>query len=195
MKASSPGPKATPGSTSGSRRRSARRLHGGRVALGTRAGDTVRGRSLRTRERQRERWIAAAVVIDDAALRLTRIIESPRQQWRRRRSSAHCAVGRTPTELDSALDDRPGAPRRADNVPYTAEPPRILGYVDAMHQSTRPFPGPGPCSPPTQRRRQQPGRARREPTALLAKNGGRGRAFRCRAGARASGPADQRYEA
>jgi hypothetical protein len=42
-------------------------------------------------------------------------------------------------QLDAALDDRPGAPLSWDNVAYGA---RSLGYVDAMHQSTRPFAGP-----------------------------------------------------
>ncbi len=42
-------------------------------------------------------------------------------------------------QLDAALDDRPGAPPSWDNVPYGSAG---LGYVDAMHQSTRPFAGP-----------------------------------------------------
>ena len=42
-------------------------------------------------------------------------------------------------QLDDALDDRPGAPPSWDNVLYGAQG---LGYVDAMHQSTRPFAGP-----------------------------------------------------
>ena len=41
--------------------------------------------------------------------------------------------------LDAALDDRPGAPPSWDNVVYGGAG---LGYVDAMHQSTRPFAGP-----------------------------------------------------
>ncbi|MEP7302427.1 MAG: FAD-dependent oxidoreductase [Caldimonas sp.] len=42
-------------------------------------------------------------------------------------------------QLDAALDDRPGAPPSWDNVPYGSAG---LGYVDAMHQSTRPYAGP-----------------------------------------------------
>ncbi|MES1161526.1 MAG: hypothetical protein ABUL50_00505, partial [Rhizobacter sp.] len=45
--------------------------------------------------------------------------------------------------LVAALDDRPGAPPSWDNVLYdpgAALP--TLGYVDAMHQSTRSLPGP-----------------------------------------------------
>ena len=42
-------------------------------------------------------------------------------------------------QLDAALDDRPGAPPSWDNVPYGSA---ALGYVDAMHQSTRPVAGP-----------------------------------------------------
>jgi hypothetical protein len=45
-------------------------------------------------------------------------------------------------QLDEPLLDRPaGAPPSWDNVLYGADP-RSLGYVDAMHQSTRPHPGP-----------------------------------------------------
>ncbi len=47
-------------------------------------------------------------------------------------------------QLAEALDDRPGAPPSWDNVVYdtTTQPVATLGYVDAMHQSTRPHPGP-----------------------------------------------------
>jgi hypothetical protein len=38
-----------------------------------------------------------------------------------------------------ALDDPPGAPPAWDNVIHGSA---LLGYVDAMHQSTRPHPGP-----------------------------------------------------
>jgi predicted NAD/FAD-dependent oxidoreductase len=41
--------------------------------------------------------------------------------------------------LATPLDDRPGAPPSWDNVLYDSPG---LGYVDAMHQSTRPHPGP-----------------------------------------------------
>ena len=45
--------------------------------------------------------------------------------------------------LDQALDDHPGAPPSWDNVQYDPERASpALGYVDAMHQSTRPHPGP-----------------------------------------------------
>src|SRR5437763_1580029 len=39
-------------------------------------------------------------------------------------------------QLDAPLDDRPGASPSWDNVIYASSG---LGYVDAMHQSTRPF--------------------------------------------------------
>jgi hypothetical protein len=54
-------------------------------------------------------------------------------------------------QLDAALQDRPGAAPSWDNVFYDAGPdgppdaaglPPTLGYVDAMHQSTRSVPGP-----------------------------------------------------
>jgi hypothetical protein len=45
--------------------------------------------------------------------------------------------------LADALDDRPGAPPSWDNVVYDPDAPLpTLGYVDAMHQSTRSLPGP-----------------------------------------------------
>jgi hypothetical protein len=45
--------------------------------------------------------------------------------------------------LADALDDRPGAPPSWDNVIYDpGSPLPTLGYVDAMHQSTRSIPGP-----------------------------------------------------
>jgi hypothetical protein len=41
--------------------------------------------------------------------------------------------------VGEALDDPPGAPPAWDNVIHGSA---LLGYVDAMHQSTRPHPGP-----------------------------------------------------
>jgi hypothetical protein len=49
-------------------------------------------------------------------------------------------------QLHTALTDKPGAPPSWDNVlmpaPGQAGAAPALGYVDAMHQSTRPMPGP-----------------------------------------------------
>jgi hypothetical protein len=42
-------------------------------------------------------------------------------------------------QLDAALNDPPGAPPSWDNVVYGSP---ALGYVDAMHQATRPHAGP-----------------------------------------------------
>jgi hypothetical protein len=44
-------------------------------------------------------------------------------------------------QLHSPLTDKPGAPPSWDNVLQGGAAP-ALGYVDAMHQSTRPMPGP-----------------------------------------------------
>ena len=60
----------------------------------------------------------------------------------RRRPSRRCGTrpGWSPTcTCATPLDDRPGAPPSWDNVVYGSP---ALGYVDAMHQSTRPHPGP-----------------------------------------------------
>jgi hypothetical protein len=96
------------------------------------------------RAQRAERWTAASVVLavplfiaarllTPAPPALTQVVAAMRH--------APWLVGNL--HLDEALADRPGAPPSWDNVIY--DPGAVLptlGYVDAMHQSTRSIPGP-----------------------------------------------------
>ncbi len=89
---------------------------------------------------QRERWVASHVVLATPVFVSARLLESPPAAL----VAAAALVPHAPwvvanLQLDAALDDRPGAPLSWDNVVYRGTG---LGYVDAMHQSTRPFAGP-----------------------------------------------------
>jgi hypothetical protein len=91
-------------------------------------------------------WRAPRVVVAlplFIAARLLVLQDAPLQQALR---SAAAQQPRAPwlvanLELDGPLTDRlVGAPLSWDNVRYGGDP-RALGYVDAMHQSTRPYDG------------------------------------------------------
>ncbi|MEO5881693.1 MAG: FAD-dependent oxidoreductase [Caldimonas sp.] len=87
-----------------------------------------------------ERWLAPRVVVATPLFVAARLIESPPPAL----AAAAAAMRHAPwlvanLQLDAALDDRPGAAPAWDNVPYGSAG---LGYVDAMHQSTRPYAGP-----------------------------------------------------
>ena len=87
-----------------------------------------------------ERWIAPRVVVATPLFVAARLLESPTPALlEAARTMRYAPWLVTNLELDAALDDRPGAPPSWDNVPYASPG---LGYVDAMHQSTRPFAGP-----------------------------------------------------
>jgi monoamine oxidase len=117
------------------------RLHMGRVVVAVdegRDGVTVDAWNAETAER--ERWLARSVVLATPIFVAARVLASPPQALR----DAAAIVRHAPwlvanVQLDAALDDRPGAPPSWDNVFYGS---RGLGYVDAMHQSTRSFAGP-----------------------------------------------------
>jgi len=86
---------------------------------------------------QRERWIAARVVLAVPVFVAARVLAAPPAAL----SEAARLVRHAPwlvanLQLDSALEDRPGAAPSWDNVVYGSSG---LGYVDAMHQSTRPY--------------------------------------------------------
>lgn len=91
-------------------------------------------------EQRLERWSAPRVVLATPLFVATRLLESPPPAL-----SAAAAQMRHATwlvanlQLKQALDDRAGAPPSWDNVIFGGT---SLGYVDAMHQSTRPHPGP-----------------------------------------------------
>ena len=94
-----------------------------------------------TRRRgQRERWIAPRVVLATPLFVAARLLAAPPPALREAaRAMRHAPWLVANLQLDAALDDRPGAPPSWDNVAYGSAG---LGYVDAMHQSTRPFAGP-----------------------------------------------------
>jgi hypothetical protein len=96
------------------------------------------------RERRSERWTAASVILAVPLFIAARLLATPPaalMQIVAKMRHAPWLVGNL--HLADALDDRPGAPPSWDNVIYdpgSALP--ALGYVDAMHQSTRSVPGP-----------------------------------------------------
>ncbi|MCE9659018.1 MAG: FAD-dependent oxidoreductase [Burkholderiales bacterium] len=117
------------------------RLLAGRVVLRVREGrGEVDVDAWNVATRALERWTAARVVVATPLFVAARLLESPPSALR----TAAAAMRHAPwlvanLQLAEALDDRPGAPPSWDNVPYGSPG---LGYVDAMHQSTRPFAGP-----------------------------------------------------
>ncbi|HEY9029420.1 MAG TPA: FAD-dependent oxidoreductase, partial [Burkholderiaceae bacterium] len=94
--------------------------------------------------RRVERWSAPQLVLATPLFIAARLLQTPGDAL----TSAAGAMRHAPwlvanLQLADALEDRPGAPPSWDNVLYEAGPAgAMLGYVDAMHQSTRPYPGP-----------------------------------------------------
>ncbi len=117
------------------------RIHTGAVTMRvTAARDHVDVDTWNVKESRAERWTAAHVVMAVPLFIAARLIESPPPAL----TDAALRMRYAPwmvanLQLDQALDDRPGAPPSWDNVFYGAE---SLGYVDAMHQSMLPYPGP-----------------------------------------------------
>lgn len=89
-----------------------------------------------------EAWVAPHVVMALPLFVAARVMPSPPLALH-----AAARLTRAPwlvanLQLDEPLVDRlVGAPASWDNVRFDGDP-RSLGYVDAMHQSTRPHPGP-----------------------------------------------------
>jgi len=117
------------------------RLHAARVVVAVEEGrDAVTVDAWNAVTNERERWVARSVVLATPLFVAARVLASPPPALR----DAAAALRHAPwlvanLQLDAALDDRPGAPPSWDNVFYGSTG---LGYVDAMHQSTRPFAGP-----------------------------------------------------
>ena len=117
------------------------RLHAARVVVAVEEGrDAVTVDAWNAVTNERERWVARSVVLATPLFVAARVLASPPPALR----DAAAALRHAPwlvanLQLDAALDDRPGAPPSWDNVFYGSS---SLGYVDAMHQSTRPFAGP-----------------------------------------------------
>jgi monoamine oxidase len=87
-----------------------------------------------------ERWSAAQVILAVPLFIARRLLDAPPAAL----VEAVEAMRHAPwlvanLQLATPLTDRPGAPPSWDNVLYGGPG---LGYVDAMHQSTRPHPGP-----------------------------------------------------
>jgi protoporphyrinogen oxidase len=121
------------------------RVHTGQVAL--RVSESRFETTVDTwneAEQRTERWTAQRVVMAVPLFIAARLMNSPLSAL----TQAAAALTYSPwlvanLHVDSALNDRPGAPPSWDNVIY--DPQRnsaALGYVDAMHQSTRPHAGP-----------------------------------------------------
>lgn len=115
------------------------RLHTGRVVQ--RVHEQREGVELQVwHGSQAETWWAGTVVLAVPLFIALRLLEAPPAALR-------AAAGRTAyapwlvanLQLDKPLVDRPGAAPSWDNVTFGAQG---LGYVDAMHQSLRPVPGP-----------------------------------------------------
>jgi len=121
------------------------RIHPGSVALRV-AEDRheVRVDLWDARTQRTERWSAPHVVLATPLFVAARLLVQPPDAL----NQAVAAMRHAPwlvgnLQLRDALDDRPGAAPSWDNVLYEAGPAgAMLGYVDAMHQSTRPYPGP-----------------------------------------------------
>ncbi|MEO7056805.1 MAG: hypothetical protein ABI281_01385, partial [Caldimonas sp.] len=116
------------------------RLHGGRVVL---AVDEARGEvtvdAFDVATQRRERWIAPQVVLATPLFVAARLLAAmPPALAEAVRAMRHAPWLVANLQLDAALDDVPGAPLSWDNVVYGSAG---LGYVDAMHQSLRPFAG------------------------------------------------------
>jgi monoamine oxidase len=94
--------------------------------------------------RRSERWIAQQVVIALPLHVAARIVMQPPAAL----TDAAAGLMHAPwlvanLHLRAPLTDKPGAPPSWDNVLYApGAPSPSLGYVDAMHQSLRPAPGP-----------------------------------------------------
>lgn len=123
------------------------RLHGGMSVLRVQEErHDVAVRVWDEHTQQAVEWRTQRVVVAlplFVAARLLALQDAPLQQALR---SASAQQPRAPwlvanLQLDGPLTDRlVGAPLSWDNVQYGGDP-RALGYVDAMHQSTRPYDG------------------------------------------------------
>lgn len=117
------------------------RLHAARVALRVEAArHEVQVDAWSAADDRLERWSARHAVLAVPLHAAVRAWTAPPAALR----AAAAAVPHAPwlvtnLHLPEPLTDKPGAPPAWDNVLYGSE---ALGYVDAMHQSLRPHPGP-----------------------------------------------------
>ncbi len=122
------------------------RLHSGCIALRVSEGRLNTSVDVwDTRAQQAERWTAPQVVLAVPLFIAARLLDAaPAALTQAVATMRHAPWLVANLQLTQALDDRPGAPPSWDNVVYSAEQTgaATLGYVDAMHQSTRSVPGP-----------------------------------------------------
>jgi predicted NAD/FAD-dependent oxidoreductase len=86
-----------------------------------------------------ERWRADQVVLAVPLFVALRLMAAPPEALRQIvPAMRHAPWLVANLQIDRPLDDRPGAPPSWDNVVYGSA---ALGYVDAMHQGTRPYAG------------------------------------------------------
>ena len=117
------------------------RVHSGRVVVriaNTRTGVEVD--ALDMASQTLERWVARRVVVALPLLVAARVVQNAPDFLRQAAQTTVYAPWLVSNlQLSEPLADRPGAAPAWDNVLYgTAS----LGYVDAMHQSLQPVPGP-----------------------------------------------------
>jgi predicted NAD/FAD-dependent oxidoreductase len=117
------------------------RLHDGCVALAIDEGRHEVTLDLWNAKAQRtERWTAAHAVLATPLFIAARVLRTPRPALQAAAGAMRYAPWLVANlQLSDALDDQAGAPPSWDNVLYGSN---TLGYVDAMHQATRPYPGP-----------------------------------------------------
>ncbi|MBX3622571.1 MAG: FAD-dependent oxidoreductase [Rhizobacter sp.] len=118
------------------------RMHTGRVALRVEEGrHEVAVDVWDARAQRSERWVARHVVMATPLFIAARLLTSPPAALQTVAPQMRYAPWLVANlQLDEVLDDLAGgAPPSWDNV---IESSPSLGYVDAMHQSTRPYPGP-----------------------------------------------------
>lgn len=108
------------------------RIEHGRYGVTVDAFDAVSGR--------RERWQARQAIVALPVHVAARVLQPLPEAVRQRAATLHSAAWLVANiRLRAPLHDRPGAAPAWDNVLYGSAG---LGYVDAMHQSLRPVPGP-----------------------------------------------------
>lgn len=112
-------------------------IHGNRVVL--RVREERQGvQVLAWHGDQAEAWTAGTVVLALPLFVALRVLEQPPDALRQAAAQPHAPWLVANLQLDKPLLDRPGVPAAWDSVAYGS---RMLGYVDAMHQSLRPDPG------------------------------------------------------
>jgi protoporphyrinogen oxidase len=121
------------------------RLHTGHIALRVEASRSHSTVDAWNEVDQRvERWTAGHVVMAVPLFIAARLLTSPPSALQQAAAAMHYSPWLVANlHIDAPLDDHAGAPPSWDNVIY--DPQRnsaALGYVDAMHQSTRPHAGP-----------------------------------------------------